>query len=311
METYRADALPRMRIMFVANPDSEMTQVAFWNLYKDAFTPHVSQATLLPASEVIKNINVIFPQAQAMVLQDPVQRFVVRGVDRRKETTGSKTLKCQWDRSECTFNTFETASALYDHILEQHIPAASSKECLWLTCTHQPSSGSGLKSHVLTHLSRGPALQMPPSQSDTITLIERDAPYPLPDPTVREPPPAARGGTIVVRTPMIDPPSHALTALLCIRILFRVSFASADAAPRVSADRFGFPGVIEDMNDQVEPVSLAEVLESELEGERLGRKAFVGIRYALEGVRMKDEVLEGWIQEMIDASIGSSSLSML
>ncbi len=72
--------------MFIGKPDGELTQVDFWNLYKDVFAPHQDKYPLLVASDVIKNVNLVFPEAQAMVLQDPVQRFIVRGVDRRKDT---------------------------------------------------------------------------------------------------------------------------------------------------------------------------------------------------------------------------------
>ena len=76
----------RMRTMFVAKGDGIVTQVDFWNLYKDTFTPYIEKYPLLVASDVIKNVNAVFPAAQAMVLQDPVQRFVVQGVDRDRKS---------------------------------------------------------------------------------------------------------------------------------------------------------------------------------------------------------------------------------
>jgi len=107
---------------------------------------------------------------------------------------------------------------------------------------------------------------------------------------------------------MVDPPSTSLTALLILRILFRTSFASADAAPRVDADHFGFPGVIEDTDDpEVSDSVDGEVNGDEKEGERRGRKAFVGVRKQLEVVRMRDEALMGWITEMVDAGISGTN----
>jgi len=44
----------------------------------------------------------------------------------------------------------------------------------------------------------------------------------------------------------------------------------------------------------------------EREGERRGRKAFVGVRQLMEGVRIRDEVLMGWIAEMVDAGISGT-----
>jgi len=40
---------------------------------------------------------------------------------------------------------------------------------------------------------------------------------------------------------------------------------------------------------------------TEREGEKRGRRAFVGVRRLLESVTIKDEVLMGWVTEMIDA----------
>lgn len=84
--------------------------------------------------------------------------------------------------------------------------------------------------------------------------------------------------------------------------MFRAAFASSDAAPRVDEDHFGFPGVIEETGDRDGMVEL-DGTDVEKEGERRGRKAFVGIRHLLEGVRIRDDALMGWIAEMIDAGI--------
>ena len=43
--------------------------------------------------------------------------------------------------------------------------------------------------------------------------------------------------------------------------------------------------------------------DSEKEGERRGRKAFVGVRQLMEEVQIKDETLMSWIAEMVDAGI--------
>lgn len=292
--------------MFVAKADSELTQVDFWNLYKDVFSPFQEQYPLLVASDVIKNVNSVFPQAQAMVLQGSVQRFIVRGVDRRKDPVTSERFKCQWDQSQCPMVAFTSPGELYDHLLD-HLMKVGAPEspCLWSTCTIAAMEGSALRSHVLTHLSSAQPAQKHPSQSDTITLPSANSPYPLSTPTSRTPPPP-RSTVITYERPIVDPPSSALTALLCIRVLFRTSFASQDAAPRADADHFGFPGVVEDTDDQdLDPMS-DEPGDDEREGERRGRKAFVGVRQLMEGVRIRDEVLMGWIAEMVDAGISGT-----
>ncbi|KAI0068086.1 hypothetical protein BV25DRAFT_1818450 [Artomyces pyxidatus] len=293
-----------MKMMFVALPEGELTQVDFWNLYKDVFVPFQDQHHLLVASDVIKNVNVVFPQAQAMVLPSvsgTQQRFVVRGVDRRKEDTPSQRFKCQWERAQCSSTAFGSAGELYDHVLE-HINAVDEqeRECLWSSCSHAPLPKANLRAHVLTHLPGAQPSPKHPTQSDTITLPSLGYPYPTPDPTTRPPPPP-RETTVKIRKPIIDPPSSSLTALLCIRILFRTAFASVEAAPRVDADHFGFPGVVEE-EEEGDIIEVDDgVSEAEREGSRRGRKAFVGVRRLLERVQIREETLMDWITEIIQA----------
>ena len=286
----------RMKTMFVAEPDGELTQVDFWNLYKDAFTPHVEVFPVLVASEVIKNVNIVFPQAQAMVLPGPPQRFVIHGVSRRKETQASQRFKCQWDKSQCSATLSSSAGELYDHLIE-HINdvEASHTSCLWSTCgaTHMPKSH--LRLHVLTHIPCSQAPARHPSQDDNITIAVDDK-YPLANPTLRPPPPP-RSTSVKFPRPVVDPPSSSLTALLIIRILFHTSFVAADLAPRPDSERFGFPGMVEEDDGEI----MSEDYGGEVEGERKGRRAFVGVRRMMEGVRMKDEALANWIAEMVDA----------
>ncbi|KAJ7786497.1 hypothetical protein B0H16DRAFT_1355800 [Mycena metata] len=286
-----------MKMMFVAKSDGEMTQVDFWNLYKDAFSPFAAEHPLLAASDVIKRVTVVFPSAQAMVLQGDVQKFIVRGVDRRRESVVPERFKCHWNKSQCRAPAFTEPGHLFDHLLD-HITATEESEspCLWSSCPQGPLPKAALRPHILTHIS-SPELPMKhPSQSDTITLPSSDSPYPINDPTSRPAPPP-RSTVITFKQPTIDPPSTSLTALLCIRILFRASFTSSEMAPRADADHFGFPGVVEGSDEQeVEEMPVDE----EREGEHRGRKAFLGARRLMEGVRIKDETLMGWITEMVD-----------
>ncbi|KAJ7161405.1 hypothetical protein C8R43DRAFT_333607 [Mycena crocata] len=292
-----------MKVMFVAKPDGELTQVDFWNLYKDAFSPYSSEHPLLVASDVIKNVSVVFPSAQAMVLQGEVQKFVVRGVDRRQVSVAAERFKCLWDNSKCRAPAFAAPGDLFEHLLD-HIAATDSTECpcLWSSCSQPSLPKAALRPHILTHISSPRPPDKPDSQSDTITLSSADSPYPINDPTSRPAPPPRRTA-ISFQNPTVDPPSTSLTALLCIRILFRGSYASSETAPRADADHFGFPGLVEGADDQ-EIESRDEMsADKEREGETRGRNAFVGVRRLMEGVRIKDEALMGWITEMVDAGI--------
>ncbi|OBZ79610.1 Chromatin structure-remodeling complex subunit rsc9 [Grifola frondosa] len=297
-----------MRTMFVSKPDGELTQVDFWNLYRDAFTPFQDRYTLLVASDVIKNVSVVFPQAQAMVLPGPPQRFIVRGVDRRKENPTNEAYKCQWDRSECSANSFVSTGDLYEHVLQDHINTHEDPElsCLWASCSHPSHSKSQMRAHVLTHLPSMQPTPRHPLQSDTITLPAVGYPHPISDPTTRPPPPL-RSAKVTYLRPVIDPPSGSLTALLCIRLMFRASFASSDAAPRVDENHFGFPGIVEESDEQENAEERSRGTESEKEGERRGRKAFIGVRHMLEEVRIRDETLMSWIPEMVDAGLSGTT----
>ena len=300
----------RMKIMFIAKPDGELTQVDFWTFYKDVFTPHGDRYPHLPASEVIKNVNLVFPEAQAMVLQDPVQRFIVRGVARRVDTLAAERLKCRWDKGQCPAAVFPSITELFEHVLE-HITGVDAPEspCLWATCSRSAMSKVNLRAHVLTHLSRKNLPERDPSQSDTITVSKGSAlGYPTTSPTVRLPPPP-RNTTVTYPIPVTEPTTVSLTALLCIRILFRNAFTTTEEAPRADEEHFGFPGVVEEPDESEDPaIETAEVKEREKEGSRKGRKAFVGVRKLMERVQIRDEPLMCWISEMLDAALTGDML---
>ena len=282
-----------------ANPDGEMTQVDIWTLYKDTFTPHQEPTALLGASDVIKYVTHVYPSAQAMVLQGPTPRFIVRGIERRKEMIATERFKCKWDRSACAEPALSTPSDLFDHLL-QHLGTLlpPSLPCLWSTCRHTSTEIQHLRSHLLTHLSSSQPPQKHPSQSDTITIVPNSD---LSTPTTRPIPPL-RATTITYQRPIVEPSSAALTALLIIRVLFRTAFASAEAAPKADKDHFGFPGIVEDDTDPAAEASTGDA-ESDKEGERKGRRAFSAVRHMLENVRIHDEALMSWVNEMVDSTM--------
>ncbi len=87
--------------MFEPSSQGELTQVEFWNLYKDLFSQYQERCPPLVASEVIKYVSVVFSQAQAMVLPGPPQKFVIRGVTRRQDKVTENKYRCYWDHSQC------------------------------------------------------------------------------------------------------------------------------------------------------------------------------------------------------------------
>lgn len=288
--------------MFQADEESVLTQVEFWNMYKDVFAVHQERFFALPASEVIKNVSVVFKSALAMVL--PEKLYVVRGVSRKKENPDASRYQCRWDHGQCLHSLFDAPGDLFEHVVDAHINTNTEPHpsCSWATCFHTPLPKPQLRAHVLTHM---PTTQSPPKfpgQEENITLPHEGFPHPISNPTSRPVPPL-RSAAISYPVPIKEPSSSALTALLCIRVLYRASFASAEAAPRVDEDHFGFPGIIEEVEQKEGDEEFSGGTENEKEGERRGRKAFLYVRHLLEGVRMREETLMTWIREMVDAGL--------
>ncbi|KAI0031414.1 hypothetical protein K488DRAFT_86847 [Vararia minispora EC-137] len=288
-----------MKMMFVEKSDGELTQVDFWTLYKDRFAPY-GEHIMLVASDVIKNVTAVFPRAQAMVIPGPSPRFVVRGVTRRTEDVPGEKLRCLWDREECQSPLFSAVGELYDHVLE-HITTSEQpeKECLWSTCSLSPLPKGNLRAHVLTHIPSSQPVALYPEQSNLITLPVAGYAHQVSDPTTRPPPPP-RSTSLKLCRPLIDPPSSALTSLLCVRVLFRTSFASMEAAPRLDADHFGYPGVVDEDGDDAQEDLLLD--EDEARALKRGKRAFACVRRLLEGIQIKDDTLMSWVTEMVQAS---------
>jgi chromatin structure-remodeling complex subunit RSC9 len=286
--------------MFNPNLVGEVTQVDFWTLYRDVFAEHSELYPVLVAAEVIKNVTIVFPEAQAMVLPGTPPKFIVRGVERKQDDAGFQKFQCCWDRKSCEALPSTGPTDLYDHVL-WHLTqdSVNGAACLWGDCTYVPKTPAELRAHIRTHIPHTQSPALHPSQDDQITLSFEQAATSIKYPTTRVPPPP-RNSTLKYSAPIADPPTAALTALLCIRILFRISFVDVgDAAPKSDADHFGFPGLVDETGDDFD----TNREDAEQEGERRGRKAFIGVRHTLSEVRIKDDVLMNWIMEMLDASL--------
>ncbi|KZS93411.1 hypothetical protein SISNIDRAFT_441262 [Sistotremastrum niveocremeum HHB9708] len=289
-------SLKWLKTIFATHPTGELTQVEFWNLYKDTFTKYAADHPMLAAADVIKNVTVVFPHAQAMVIQGPPQKFVIRGIDRRKVATSEERFKCLWDRSSCSAAPLSTARELWSHLTD-HLALSTSEACLWGQCPYTNSATAELTRHLMTHIA--PTTQPPkyPGQPEIPTpstgAVSDTAP------TTRVPPPPPNP-SIKYITPTADAPNRTLIALLIIRILFRASFASVDAAPRADGDHFGFPGVLEEMEE--EQPDMSTDIQS-MEGELCGRRVFVSVRDLLNSVKLRDASLMNWINEMADVGL--------
>jgi chromatin structure-remodeling complex subunit RSC9 len=276
----------RMKTFFVHFPGAELTQLDFWTSYKDTFTPFAETYPLLPAPDVIKNVTIAFPQAQAMVIAGTPQRFVIQNIKRREKPDTDK-YKCRWGRDTCPSEAFQTTEDLYAHLFS-HLVSSEPLPCTWGSCNFPASDVlTTLRPHLLTHL---PARNPPPkhpSQPPFMSLSSQNYPHQSSNPTSRPPPPAPE---ISVSYPVVTTPpsSISLTALLILRMLFPPK--SINLVP--DENRFGFPML---------PSTKAkeEVVKLDSEGERKGRKAFEMVQSLLADLRLGDEALMGWIAEMV------------
>jgi chromatin structure-remodeling complex subunit RSC9 len=284
--------------MFVGRPYGEVTQVDFWNLYKESFSAHTNVHPMLPAAEVIKNVTVVFPQAQAMVLPGLTPRFVIRGIDRRKAEAKTPRLQCQWDESACSVETPESPQGLYEHLLE-HVSRLDGEEfeCTWTSCVSRTGSKEELHRHLLTHIPPE-GIPRPIQRSETFNFSSS------PKDLFSRPPPSLKIAKIRYKKPKSEPTTNALTALLIIRLVYRVSSATTGAVLRADEDHFGFPGI---QQEEVEVEQDATVDAEIAEGERRGRRAIAQIYPLLDQVKIGDSTLMGWILEMIDASLSGDS----
>ncbi len=300
-----------MKRMYVESPDADELQGSVWTLYRDTFTPHSEQAQggLAAAPELIKRIMEVFPKSNAMVDPGPPQRYIVRGITRRLQ---DGVFKCRWNRGTCSSASFKSVEELYAHLLD-HLSQQSG--CEWSTCSY----GGGdvvdqqrILKHVLTHLPDDVPPKKRPGQPDFITLPHGPFPHPTAIPTSRPPPPRPTQH-LQYPAPTQNPPSTSLTALLILRILFRASFPDSGPAPPVADEnRFGFPmppaltGEIQALaQEKAMEEERAEVddIEDRMEekAQSKGRHAFERVADDLAKVRLGDESLAGWIQEMVTA----------
>lgn len=75
-----------MHETFVYSSQAQLLQVTFWHAYRNFFSNPKTVEPLLSASEVIKNVQIAFPAAQAKLWTDErgEKRFVIAGLGFRK-----------------------------------------------------------------------------------------------------------------------------------------------------------------------------------------------------------------------------------
>ena len=281
--------------MFEVFPGAEETQLSFWTMYKDTFTPYAGSYQLLLAADIIRNVTIQFPQAHAIGTN---QKFVIQNIRRRPKQVERRQFRCQWDHGTCLETAFETAPRLHAHILTVHLPPSMGeplRPCSWAGCPLPASPLESLRLHVLTHI---PAPNPPTKhalQPPTITLPYEEYPNPSPNPTARPPPPPPIP-MVQYLTPGSPTPGPALLALYALRLLFWAAFPSNAAATiKPDENRFGFPALPSSLREQKEERGQEEIKEAE----RRGRIVFRNAKASLEEVMVADEGIMEWIADIL------------
>lgn len=142
-----------LRICFVADSSSEMTQISLWQAYQGTFAPYHATHPHLIAGDFIKNVSTTFQGATAQVAGS--NKYVIKGIRSRKVPVdtgilagskgtdkGKELLRCYWKMTipvdgtrdpvtgltsapttrdiECA-EWFRTGADIQKHILTQHL----------------------------------------------------------------------------------------------------------------------------------------------------------------------------------------------
>lgn len=167
-----------MHETFVYSSQSQLLQVTFWHAYRDFFSNPATVEQLLSASEVIKNVQVAFPAAQAKLWTDEhgERKFVIAGLGFRKGSGDTDRFSCAW--RECAHPSGPAnPGELLSHVQTTHLEPMPTT-CAWGSCTHEPLSIG----HILTHL----PLLSAPSVPDTLSVDPRTPPGVLYSPIITD-----------------------------------------------------------------------------------------------------------------------------
>ena len=174
------------------DPAGEITQLALWSAYKDAFSGSPSQNLLMQAKDFITNVTAVFPKAAARVVPDETDRtrskYTMKGISPRAEPAdlrGRPYVRCLWRTplstiggaqfSDCDlWFASSNAEELWTHIIDAHLEIPRDLDnpkkfrdgllrgsgrkfaCMWAGCNRFPLPGTEdcykVCMHVKIHL---------------------------------------------------------------------------------------------------------------------------------------------------------------
>lgn len=122
----------RVRTCYEEALNEDITQVSVWQAYQNRFYPYSNAPMckpILQPAEMIKNVSVAYPTANAMVFDAPEgKRFTIRGVRPREFARGLDGVQgfgCKWTLCGAVG---KGTKGLWDHILEAHLGVKRNEE---------------------------------------------------------------------------------------------------------------------------------------------------------------------------------------
>ncbi|KAK0641211.1 hypothetical protein B0T16DRAFT_357665 [Cercophora newfieldiana] len=169
-----------LRCFFEEDPESNVTQIAVWQAYNNAFLEPLKKKGrgMINAAEFIRNISTVYQAAGAQIVREVTpqgeqQRFIIRGIRARQFPTspeGRSYFQCLWKSpgaAKCSVWNL-SAAKMWEHILQDHLgehPNEDDKQfknregtftCHWGSCRKYPEPTKlnlfQFMSHIKTHV---------------------------------------------------------------------------------------------------------------------------------------------------------------
>ncbi|KAL2018253.1 hypothetical protein VTK56DRAFT_1007 [Thermocarpiscus australiensis] len=166
-----------LRCFFEEDPDSQITQIAIWQAYNQAFNEPLKRQgrPMIQAPDFIRHISAVYQSAGAQVIREgpmgEVQKFIMRGIRSRSHPTtpeGQAYSQCQWRRppgqqpAKCGVWNL-TMEKMWEHIVTDHLGESRSEDgkyqnregtytCAWDTCTKYQQPTKLHLAHLMTHI---------------------------------------------------------------------------------------------------------------------------------------------------------------
>ncbi|CAJ0747774.1 21586_t:CDS:2 [Entrophospora sp. SA101] len=142
-----------LRTAYEESPFDGVLQTDIWFAYRDQFQN--SQCPMMPAAEVIKLVNRVFPDSSAIMVtaSDGSYKYMIQGIrpilSKDEIQQDNPLYNCKW--ADCQEASFEDESKLMEHLVIEHLSERKQYTCNWLNC-NRFSSGTENITTVIAHL---------------------------------------------------------------------------------------------------------------------------------------------------------------